>query len=251
MSMEADLAFFDDDNRAKADAVTAVLDEMTPFHEKYGIYAEGVHLSTATLPDGWQERIIRTHMDGAGTARPVFVEPHDLAASKLAAYRVKDQEFCAALLDAGVISADELLSRVRTLPSNSESAVSWTESYIRNKSLNAVTEKVVEVKSSSGRRFVVKFSYRKHHPYSLSELRLPPPDQPENLWEPPVLCSSTRGKYILDLVQKTPLSERRITRETARIYAGRTGRCLQCGKSLTDSTSLRRGYGPKCASKVR
>lgn len=44
------------------------------------------------------------------------VETHDLAASKLAAYRDRDREFVTTLLVERLIDRDTLLARVRTLP---------------------------------------------------------------------------------------------------------------------------------------
>lgn len=51
-SMEADLAFLDDDDRSKADEVDAVMGELTDFQAAHGVYAEGIHIATAVLPDG-------------------------------------------------------------------------------------------------------------------------------------------------------------------------------------------------------
>lgn len=59
-SMEADIAFLDDPDRVKADDVEGAIGEMSAFHQMYGMYAEGVHISTATyLPTGWRDRLVR------------------------------------------------------------------------------------------------------------------------------------------------------------------------------------------------
>ena len=55
-SQEADIAFLDDPAWAKADEVEGAIGEMSTFHEQNGIYAEGVHIDTAILPDGWKNR---------------------------------------------------------------------------------------------------------------------------------------------------------------------------------------------------
>lgn len=47
-SIEADIGFLDDPDRAKADDVEAVIGEMSQFHQANGVYAEGVHVDTAT-----------------------------------------------------------------------------------------------------------------------------------------------------------------------------------------------------------
>ena len=64
--MEADVAFFDDPADAKADQVDGAIGELSPFHETFGYYAQGVSVSTAVLPEGWQDRIVA--FDTPGTA---------------------------------------------------------------------------------------------------------------------------------------------------------------------------------------
>lgn len=58
-SMEADIAFLDDVDRAKADQVEGGIGEFSLFHEEFGYYAEGIHIDTVVLPAGWQGRLIR------------------------------------------------------------------------------------------------------------------------------------------------------------------------------------------------
>jgi hypothetical protein len=57
-SQEADIAFLDDPRRDKADEVEGAIGEMSTFHEENGIYAEGVHIEVAILPDGWKDRLV-------------------------------------------------------------------------------------------------------------------------------------------------------------------------------------------------
>lgn len=64
MSVEADISFFDDPNEAKADLVDGAIGEASPFHDSFGVYGQGVTLTTATLPEGWRERLVPfTHGD--------------------------------------------------------------------------------------------------------------------------------------------------------------------------------------------
>ena len=96
MSMEADVAFLDDQDRAKADLVTGAIGEDSNFHQRRGYYAEGIHVETATLPEGWRDRLI-TQQIAAGLNGPgvvaSFLERHDLVVAKLAAFREKDVRF--------------------------------------------------------------------------------------------------------------------------------------------------------------
>ena len=57
-SIEADLAFFDDPDDEKADRVDGAIGELSTFHATYGYYAQGVSVSTATLPAGWRDRLV-------------------------------------------------------------------------------------------------------------------------------------------------------------------------------------------------
>jgi hypothetical protein len=57
------------------------------------------------------------------------VEGHDLAASKLAAFRDKDRDFVRVLLVEGLIDADVLLERIETMelePELRDRMVRWT-----------------------------------------------------------------------------------------------------------------------------
>jgi hypothetical protein len=57
-SMEVDVAFFDDQGDAKSDRVDGAIGALSPFHEMYGYYAQGVSVTTAVLPRGWRDRVV-------------------------------------------------------------------------------------------------------------------------------------------------------------------------------------------------
>lgn len=115
-SIEVDLAFFDDPGDEKSDLVDAAIGELSQFHETFGYYAQGVSVTTAVLPDGWRERLVRFPTAASAPGVALCLEPHDLAASKLVAYREKDVEFVAAMVAAGLIDPDTLVGRVEALP---------------------------------------------------------------------------------------------------------------------------------------
>jgi hypothetical protein len=56
VSMEADLAPRQHPERWAL--LDGSLGEGSPFHETFGYYAQGVEETTATLPDGWRNRLI-------------------------------------------------------------------------------------------------------------------------------------------------------------------------------------------------
>lgn len=131
LSMEADLAFLnDDDDASKALDVEGVLGEFSSFHEMNSYYAQGVSVKTAQLPAGWQDRVVRYDMRAADPAEAVCLDPHDLVISKLIAYREKDKEFAMALLEAGLIDVGVLRERVKDVPTANPLARRTAEQWI-------------------------------------------------------------------------------------------------------------------------
>lgn len=115
-SMEADIAFLDDPDRAKSDEVEGAIGEMSAFHQTHGVYAEGVHIDTAAyLPPGWRDRLVSWRLRSSEPADPRFLEPHDLAVSKLGAGRDKDREFVDALIRAKLLDVRVLRERAALL----------------------------------------------------------------------------------------------------------------------------------------
>lgn len=95
-SMEADL--YPRNRPELSSLIEGSLGELSPFHGTFGYFADGVSPDTATLPDGWEQRLIPLSNQNTGGATGWCLEPHDLAFSKLAARREKDIVFVSALL---------------------------------------------------------------------------------------------------------------------------------------------------------
>lgn len=114
--MEADLAFLHDPDRVKADLVEGAIGEFSDIHSTEGIYAEGIHVSTAVLPDGWGERLGTWPLQSSLPSHPWFLEPHDLCAAKLMAGRDKDREFVGALIAVELVSSDTIADRLAMMP---------------------------------------------------------------------------------------------------------------------------------------
>ena len=115
-SDEADVAPFDDDAGEKSLQIEGSLGQGSMFHETFGYYADGVDFQTAVPPEGWRERLVRFDPPGAVPGRGWCLDAHDLAASKLAAGRIKDFEFVGACLDHGLLNAEVLTQRIEMLP---------------------------------------------------------------------------------------------------------------------------------------
>ncbi|MHA3700652.1 DUF6036 family nucleotidyltransferase [Jatrophihabitans sp. YIM 134969] len=114
-SAEADIAFLNDPTLSKSDKVDLFIGEDSSFHESFAIYGQGVDLTTATLPEGWQERLVNFELASAEPSRARCLEPHDLVVSKLVAGRAKDLTFAWALIEAGLVSTTTLEARAKTL----------------------------------------------------------------------------------------------------------------------------------------
>lgn len=102
----------------RTDAIDGAIGELSLFHETHGFYVHGVPIEEAAkLPEGWKDRVIEVRDDVRTLGRSGFcLEVHDLAASKLAAFRDKDRDFVRVLLIERLLDAKTLLARLRGLP---------------------------------------------------------------------------------------------------------------------------------------
>jgi hypothetical protein len=73
----------------KAIEVDGAIGELSPFHHEFGYYAHGVAPDSATLPDGWEQRLVEFQVNDPSGTIGLCLEKHDLAFSKLAAGREK------------------------------------------------------------------------------------------------------------------------------------------------------------------
>lgn len=113
-SMEADL--YPKNKPEQSIAIDGAIGEGSLFHQTFGYYAHGVAPETATLPPGWEKRLVRVQNENTRGAVGWCLDPVDLAASKLAAGREHDREFVTALLAYGLLKRNDLLARVASLP---------------------------------------------------------------------------------------------------------------------------------------
>jgi len=111
-SIEVDVAAPGDTDGTQADLIDGSIGEGSMFHSTFGYYAQGVVESTATLPKGWRDRLVRFETPATNGVVAWCLEPHDLWISKAIAGRQKDREFCQALLENGLVDAALLRSRL-------------------------------------------------------------------------------------------------------------------------------------------
>jgi len=86
--------------------------ELSPFHETFGYYGQGVGEETAVLPNGWQDRLVRVESPATRGAVGLCLEIHDLLISKYVAEREKDLEFAGTAIVHGLVDRPILLERL-------------------------------------------------------------------------------------------------------------------------------------------
>jgi hypothetical protein len=91
VSVEADM--YPKNHPDRADLIDGTIGELSPFHDTYGYYAQGVGPTTATLPDGWEGRLISIRNENTRWASGLCLEPHDLLLAKYVAGRDKDLRY--------------------------------------------------------------------------------------------------------------------------------------------------------------
>lgn len=99
-----------------ADVIDGAIGELSMFHDTFGYYAQGVGPETATLPAGWETRLVPVSNANTRGATGWCLEIHDLVLSKYVAGREKDHEFIAAAHTHGLVQLPELLRRLPELP---------------------------------------------------------------------------------------------------------------------------------------
>lgn len=125
MSVEIDVLPIADNNEETerlADIIEGVAGELSPFEELHGFSIDGVDLTTAILPDGWRDRLVKVQNrnTAAPSGKPQFtgwcLSAEDVCVAKLCALREKDRNFVGALLDSGLVDAADIVKLLTDVP---------------------------------------------------------------------------------------------------------------------------------------
>jgi hypothetical protein len=92
--------------------IDGAIGELSTFHDTFGYYAQGVQEGVATLPAGWQGRLVPLSTPGTRGATGFCLEMHDLLISKYVANREKDRRYCRAAARAGLANKAVLEARL-------------------------------------------------------------------------------------------------------------------------------------------
>lgn len=114
MSAEADI--YPLDAPELADQIDGAIGEGSDFHDAHGFYAQGVGPETATLPDGWIDRVHRIQNANTDLRVGLCLSVVDLFMSKAWAGRDKDREFCIGLLRHAFVKLEDALAMVHRMP---------------------------------------------------------------------------------------------------------------------------------------
>ena len=108
-SMEVDIA---PKNHPELEAlIEGSIGELSPFHQTFGFYVDGVEIDGIVLPRGWRERLVLVENANTNGVRGLCLDPTDLAISKLAAGRPKDLDFVRVLVREHLVTLEVLLAR--------------------------------------------------------------------------------------------------------------------------------------------
>ncbi len=114
VSVEADV--YPKNHPERAELIDGSIGELSPFHDTFGYYAQGVGPETATLPVGWESRLVPICNANTRGATGLCLEVHDLVLAKYVANRDKDRRFIAGAIRHRLVREQELLARVPNLP---------------------------------------------------------------------------------------------------------------------------------------
>ena len=115
-SVEVDVAALSGDADGRmADLIDGSIGEASMFHATFGYYAQGVVETTAVLPTGWRDRLVRFVSPGTNGVVAWCLEPHDLWVAKAIAGRPKDIGFCRALIQREFVAGPLLRARLAAI----------------------------------------------------------------------------------------------------------------------------------------
>jgi hypothetical protein len=113
VSNEADV--YPKNHPERSDLVDGSIGELSPFHDTFGYYAQGVGPETAVLPPGWEARLVVVENENTRGARGLCLEIHDLVLSKYVAGREKDKRFTRAAVAHSLVTRPMLTERLATM----------------------------------------------------------------------------------------------------------------------------------------
>jgi hypothetical protein len=104
-----DVDFYPRGDPGRIDEIARELGEGSAFHLRHGIYADPVSPALASLPEGWEQRLIALPLGAEVVAW--CLEPNDAAVSKYVRCEGRDREWCRAGLAHRILSGRVIRAR--------------------------------------------------------------------------------------------------------------------------------------------
>lgn len=111
MAASLDVDAFSKGDPGRIFELASALGQGSPFEAEHGYYLDPISPRVATLPDGWEARLLRIQLEPDLVAW--FLEPNDAAVSKYARMEPRDREWIRPGLRAGILSMAIIEARVR------------------------------------------------------------------------------------------------------------------------------------------
>lgn len=111
MTMSIDADCYTPADPARIFELQASLGEGSPYHREHGIYLDPVSPKLPTLPQGWEQRLVRMQREDTVAH---FLDPNDAAVSKLARGEPRDLRWVRAGAAAGIVSLPVVRLRMRS-----------------------------------------------------------------------------------------------------------------------------------------
>lgn len=111
MTGSIDIDLYPKNDPGRASEIAKALGLGSAFESTYGYYADAVSPMLPTLPEGWEQRLIKVEFDSGVSAW--FLEPNDAAISKYVRSESRDREWIRAGLEANILSLPTIEYRLR------------------------------------------------------------------------------------------------------------------------------------------
>lgn len=122
--------FITPDNQSLALIIEHDIGPASRFNLQFNYCARGLGFVNVCLPSGWEQRLVELETDVSPKVQVRCLSALDMAASKLAAARLKDFRFVAAMLHYGLVQAQALQDTIALLPvsdEQKEQRIAWIQ----------------------------------------------------------------------------------------------------------------------------
>lgn len=114
VSQEIDV--YTPDRPEMSEFITGACGLDTPFERTHGFQIDGVSPTTATVPGGWEDRLVPVCNENTNGATGWCLEVHDIAVAKYFANREKDRRYTTDLWRHGMLDDATIRERMRNAP---------------------------------------------------------------------------------------------------------------------------------------